>query len=146
MPTWTGACYRLLFGKPSEKKSRWFIQSNIGSAFAAWPVRLRFSPFHGQDAALTRFIDFLLAVFPDVHILATKEYYNRLSLYLSRDSALCARLSCGGVIETCRAVWENRIRNAFAIVRYASVYSFYLPDLSETCLLLPQPTWTSCRT
>ena len=45
------------------------------------------------------------------------DYYNRLSLYLNRSSALCARLSCGGVIETCRAVAEGQVKNAFAIVR-----------------------------
>ncbi|KDE04664.1 hypothetical protein MVLG_04888 [Microbotryum lychnidis-dioicae p1A1 Lamole] len=45
------------------------------------------------------------------------EYFDRLSLYVNPDTALCARLSCGGVIEMCGAVAEGRIRNGFAIVR-----------------------------
>jgi len=56
-------------------------------------------------------------VLPDEQILATMEYYNRLSLYINRETAVCARLSCGGVIETCRAVAEGQCKNAFAIVR-----------------------------
>ncbi|GAA5829321.1 hypothetical protein JCM5353_004040 [Sporobolomyces roseus] len=45
------------------------------------------------------------------------EFFDRLSLYVNPDSAFAARLSCGGVIEMCRAVAEGQIRNGFAIVR-----------------------------
>ncbi|KAI5476584.1 hypothetical protein MNV49_007471 [Pseudohyphozyma bogoriensis] len=45
------------------------------------------------------------------------EYFDRLSLYVNPDSAICARLACGGVIEMCRAVAEGQVRNGFAIVR-----------------------------
>ncbi|KAM0756106.1 Arginase/deacetylase [Meredithblackwellia eburnea MCA 4105] len=45
------------------------------------------------------------------------DYFDRLSLYVNTESAICARLSCGGVIEMCRAVAEGQIRNGFAIVR-----------------------------
>ncbi|CAH7689737.1 hypothetical protein BY996DRAFT_7125185 [Phakopsora pachyrhizi] len=44
-------------------------------------------------------------------------YFSRLSLYVNADTFDCARLSCGGVIEMCRAVVEGRIKNGFAIVR-----------------------------
>ncbi|MBW0460969.1 hypothetical protein O181_000684 [Austropuccinia psidii MF-1] len=44
-------------------------------------------------------------------------YYSRLSLYVNADTFDCARLSCGGVIEMCRAVVEGRIKNGFAVVR-----------------------------
>ena len=47
------------------------------------------------------------------------DYFDRLSLYVNTESAICARLSCGGVIEMCRAVAEGQIRNGFAIVRFA---------------------------
>lgn len=40
-----------------------------------------------------------------------------MSLYLNPNSPKCARFSCGGVIDCCRAVVEGQIRNAFAIVR-----------------------------
>ncbi|CAD6914334.1 unnamed protein product [Tilletia controversa] len=39
------------------------------------------------------------------------------SLYLNEHTALCARLSCGSVIEMCDAVASRRIRNGFAVVR-----------------------------
>lgn len=45
------------------------------------------------------------------------DYFERLSLYVNPETAICARLSCGGVIEMCRAVAEGQIRNGFAIVR-----------------------------
>lgn len=44
-------------------------------------------------------------------------YYSRLSLFVNADTFDCARLSCGGVIEMCRAVVDGRIRNGFAVVR-----------------------------
>lgn len=46
-----------------------------------------------------------------------RQFFGRLSLYVNEHTALCARLSLGGVIETCRAVADGRIANAFAIVR-----------------------------
>ncbi|GAA6010687.1 hypothetical protein JCM10207_005798 [Rhodosporidiobolus poonsookiae] len=56
--------------------------------------------------------------FQTIEYLETcKEFFERLSLYVNPDSAFAARLSCGGVIEMCRAVAEGQIRNGFAIVR-----------------------------
>ncbi|BGO97405.1 Histone deacetylase clr3 [Rhodotorula toruloides ATCC 204091] len=56
--------------------------------------------------------------FQTIEYLETcKEFFERLSLYVNPDSAFCARLSCGGVIEMARAVAEGQIRNGFAIVR-----------------------------
>lgn len=51
------------------------------------------------------------------YLLSCAEYFDRLSLYVNPESAICARLSCGGVIEMCKAVAEGTIRNGFAIVR-----------------------------
>ncbi|ODQ53166.1 hypothetical protein SAICODRAFT_19094 [Saitoella complicata NRRL Y-17804] len=39
------------------------------------------------------------------------------SVYFNRESAFCARLSCGGAIETAAAVVEGKVKNAIAIVR-----------------------------
>lgn len=39
------------------------------------------------------------------------------SIYLSNDSYLAAKLSCGGAIEICRAVVERKVNNGIAIVR-----------------------------
>lgn len=39
------------------------------------------------------------------------------SVYFNNDSLLCAKLSCGGAIEACKAVVEGRVKNALAIVR-----------------------------
>lgn len=39
------------------------------------------------------------------------------SVYFNNESAYCARLACGGAIETCRAVVERRVRNAIAVIR-----------------------------
>ncbi|KAJ1984552.1 Histone deacetylase hda1 [Dimargaris verticillata] len=39
------------------------------------------------------------------------------SLYLCPETAYCARLSCGGLIELCRAVVEGQVRNGFAVIR-----------------------------
>lgn len=55
--------------------------------------------------------------FTDEYIQETKQYYENLSLYVNRETAHCARLSCGGVIQACRAVCSGQVRNAFAIVR-----------------------------
>lgn len=44
-------------------------------------------------------------------------YYSRLSLYVNAETFECARLSCGGVIEMCRAVVDGKIKNGFAVVR-----------------------------
>ncbi|KAA1065768.1 Histone deacetylase hda1 [Puccinia graminis f. sp. tritici] len=44
-------------------------------------------------------------------------YFTRLSLYVNGDTFDCARLSCGGVIEMCRAVMDGKIKNGFAVVR-----------------------------
>lgn len=53
----------------------------------------------------------------DETIQLTKAYYDQLSLYVNRQTAVCARLSCGGVIQACLAVCRQEVRNAFAIVR-----------------------------
>ncbi|RKP35572.1 hypothetical protein BJ085DRAFT_19691, partial [Dimargaris cristalligena] len=39
------------------------------------------------------------------------------SVYLCPESAYCARLSCGGLIQLCQAVVTGHIRNGFAIIR-----------------------------
>lgn len=51
------------------------------------------------------------------YLASCSEYFERLSLYVNQETAICARLSCGGVIEMCKAVAEGQIRNGFAIVR-----------------------------
>ncbi|KAL1406389.1 Histone deacetylase hda1 [Vanrija albida] len=53
----------------------------------------------------------------DDYIVESKGYYDNLSLYVCRETAHCARLSCGGVISACTAVCKGEVRNAFAIVR-----------------------------
>lgn len=37
-------------------------------------------------------------------------YFNALSFY-------CSRLSCGGAIETCKAVMSGQVKNAIAVIR-----------------------------
>ncbi|EPS37463.1 hypothetical protein H072_8853 [Dactylellina haptotyla CBS 200.50] len=39
------------------------------------------------------------------------------SIFYNNQSFTCAKLSCGGSIETCRAVWGGRVKNAIAVVR-----------------------------
>lgn len=51
------------------------------------------------------------------NILESVAYYEGLSLYVSPATTHAAKLSCGGVIEACRAVASGTIRNCFAIVR-----------------------------
>lgn len=58
-----------------------------------------------------------MIAFTDEFIQDSKDYYETLSLYVCRETALCARLSCGGVIQACAAVCSGEVRNAFAIVR-----------------------------
>ncbi|WVN90743.1 uncharacterized protein L203_105985 [Cryptococcus depauperatus CBS 7841] len=53
----------------------------------------------------------------DEHIQDLREYYEQLSLYVCRETAHCARLSAGGVIQACLSVCREEVRNAFAIVR-----------------------------
>ncbi|WWC68627.1 uncharacterized protein I206_102558 [Kwoniella pini CBS 10737] len=53
----------------------------------------------------------------DEYIQQSKQYYEQLSLYVCRETAHCARLSCGGVIQACVSVCKQEVRNAFAIVR-----------------------------
>nr|XP_018264720.1 histone deacetylase 6/10 [Kwoniella dejecticola CBS 10117]OBR86878.1 histone deacetylase 6/10 [Kwoniella dejecticola CBS 10117] len=53
----------------------------------------------------------------DEYIQESKQYYEQLSLYVCRETAHCARLSCGGVIQACVSVCKEEVRNAFAIVR-----------------------------
>ncbi|KAK9454220.1 hypothetical protein V1511DRAFT_416140 [Dipodascopsis uninucleata] len=39
------------------------------------------------------------------------------SVYFNNESWFCAKLSCGGVIDTCKAVVEGKVKNAIAVVR-----------------------------
>lgn len=39
------------------------------------------------------------------------------SVYFNSESFFCARLSCGGAIETCKAVMRGTVKNAIAVVR-----------------------------
>lgn len=39
------------------------------------------------------------------------------SIYLSKNSGMCARLSAGGAIEACRAIWNDQIKNVIAVIR-----------------------------
>ncbi|KAK6359566.1 Histone deacetylase hda1, variant 2 [Orbilia brochopaga] len=39
------------------------------------------------------------------------------SVFYNHESFGCAKLSCGGTIETCKAVWNGDVKNAFAVVR-----------------------------
>lgn len=50
-------------------------------------------------------------------ILHSIPYYEGLSLYVSPSTTAAAKLSCGGVIDACRAVVKGEVRNSFAIVR-----------------------------
>lgn len=69
------------------------------------------------SSPLTSYSSFPLLVLSDQQIQDMKEYYDQLSLYVCRETAHCARLSAGGVIQACRSVCKNEVRNAFAIVR-----------------------------
>ncbi|KAG9303951.1 hypothetical protein G9A89_005861 [Geosiphon pyriformis] len=51
----------------------------------------------------------------DEDLIAAEDEYN--SVYLNNDTAFCARLSCGGVIELCKAVISGKVSNGFANVR-----------------------------
>jgi histone deacetylase 6 len=53
----------------------------------------------------------------DQQIIASKAYYEGLSLYINNSSTYSAQLSCGGVIETCLAVANGEVEKGFAIVR-----------------------------
>lgn len=44
-------------------------------------------------------------------------YYEELSLYAHPDTPLCAKLSCGSVIEASLAVAKGQVKRSFAIVR-----------------------------
>lgn len=39
------------------------------------------------------------------------------SIYLSKNSPLCARLSAGGAIEACYAIMRGQVKNAIAVIR-----------------------------
>ncbi|KAF3203463.1 Histone deacetylase hda1 [Orbilia oligospora] len=39
------------------------------------------------------------------------------SVFYNNQSFTCAKLSCGGSIETCKAVWSGQVKNAIAVVR-----------------------------
>ncbi|KAI8855344.1 hypothetical protein BC829DRAFT_438735 [Chytridium lagenaria] len=42
---------------------------------------------------------------------------NDEDIFFTPDTAYCARLACGGVIEACRAVLAGKVVNAFAVIR-----------------------------
>lgn len=48
-------------------------------------------------------------------LFAMANNYN--SIYLNNSSAFCARLSCGSLIELCRAVALGQVLNGLAIIR-----------------------------
>lgn len=48
-------------------------------------------------------------------LLDVANSYN--SIYLSAESAICARLSCGNLLELCSAVATGKVLNGVAIVR-----------------------------
>jgi histone deacetylase 6 len=50
-------------------------------------------------------------------IMESKDYYETNSLYVNKHTTHAARLSCGGVIESCLAVARGEVQKAFAIVR-----------------------------
>ncbi|KAF8485454.1 hypothetical protein JB92DRAFT_3091030 [Gautieria morchelliformis] len=58
-----------------------------------------------------------IAMMDEEAIRNSEEYYERLSLYVHKHTPHVAKLSAGGVIETCLAVARGDVRNAFAIVR-----------------------------
>lgn len=39
------------------------------------------------------------------------------SVFLSKNTGLCSRLSAGGAIAACRAIWKGEVKNAVAIIR-----------------------------
>lgn len=39
------------------------------------------------------------------------------SIYLSKNSPMCARLSAGGAIEACRGILNGHVKNAIAVIR-----------------------------
>ena len=39
------------------------------------------------------------------------------SVFFNNESFFCSKLSCGGAIETARAVWTGQVKNAIAIIR-----------------------------
>lgn len=45
------------------------------------------------------------------------EANNLDSVYLSRQTPMCAKLSAGGAIEACRAVMNKQVKNAIAVIR-----------------------------
>ena len=53
----------------------------------------------------------------DDEIISRASYYELLSLYISRNTPLAARLSCGGTIDAALSVAEGRCQRAVAIVR-----------------------------
>ena len=53
----------------------------------------------------------------DSDIADSELFYEALSLYVHPFTTLAAKLSCGGVIESCLAVARGDVRNSFAIVR-----------------------------
>lgn len=53
----------------------------------------------------------------DQEIERDRALYEHQSLYVNRQTALAARLSCGGVISACEAVLQGHVRNAIAVVR-----------------------------
>jgi histone deacetylase 6 len=56
-----------------------------------------------------------LHLWPDENLY--EEGLTRDSIYLSKHSPMCAKLSAGGAIEACRAIMNNHVKNAIAVIR-----------------------------
>lgn len=39
------------------------------------------------------------------------------SVYLNANSAFCALIACGGLLELVDAIWNGHVRNGFALIR-----------------------------
>ncbi|KAG8830209.1 Histone deacetylase hda1 [Serendipita sp. 405] len=83
---------------------------------------LFFRPVERQQALLVHSEDHWnkverMAFMTMEEILTSIPYYEGLSLYVSQQTTMAAKMSCGGVIEACRAVATGLVRNSFAIVR-----------------------------
>ncbi|KAJ7287455.1 histone deacetylase complex protein [Mycena rebaudengoi] len=50
-------------------------------------------------------------------IVDSEQFYEQLSLYISKATTRSARLSCGGVVEACLAVARGELKKTFAVVR-----------------------------
>lgn len=68
-----------------------------------------------RAGSITFFFFFFFTGMSKEELLVTAENYN--SIYLNNLSAFCARLSCGSLLELCKAVAIGQVLNGVAIVR-----------------------------